>query len=511
MTLAIVKSRALSGFDAPPVTVEVHVAGGLPSLTVVGLPEAEVREAKDRVRAALQTAGFEFPPRKFTINLAPADLPKKSARLDLPMALGILAASGQLPAETLRRFEFAGELSLSGELKPIRGALAIALGFARQREVDQQLVLPNQSAAEACLIEALPVLSADSLRGVVDALMGRIDWSTPSPLLVKSPIEAWPDLADVKGQTQARRALEIAATGGHHLLMSGPPGTGKSMLAQRLPSILPRLRREHAIESAAMLGLAGLFQPHRFGMPAWRAPHHSASLAAIAGGGNPPQPGEVSLAHRGVLFFDEFPEFERRALEALREPMETGHVSVSRAGRRADYPADFQLVAAMNPCPCGFWGHPKLACRCSPEAIARYRGKISGPLADRLDIQIDVPALEDHTLLDAPAGEPSALVASRVATAQQRALTRQGCTNARIAPNDIEKFVQAESGALIRLKMIAGKFSWSARALHRCLRVARTIADLNASDTVKEQHVAEAAQYRKVLAAPMSNITNGLE
>jgi magnesium chelatase family protein len=499
MTLAIVKSRALCGFEAPAVTVEVHAGGGLPGLTIVGLPEAEVREAKDRVRAALQTTGFDFPARKLTINLAPADLPKESARLDLPMALGILAASGQLPIEVLQRFEFAGELSLSGQIRPVKGALALALGFIRQRATDDILVLPEASAKEAQLIADLPVYAVTSMAEVVAALTGRQPWRKPGSLPPPALSNTCPDLADVKGQPQARRALEIAAAGGHHLLMCGPPGTGKSMLAQRLPGLLPDLPRPDAIESAAMLSLAGLFHAEQFGRPAYRAPHHSASLAALVGGGNPPQPGEASLAHQGVLFLDEFPEFDRRALESLREPIETGLISVARAGRRADYPARFQLVAAMNPCPCGYWGHPRLACRCNPQAIERYRQKISGPLADRLDLQIEVPALDEHALLGSPPGESSALVAERVLAARQRALARQHCVNAQLPPANLEVAVLALPAAVQRLKTIGGRLGWSARALHRCLRVARTIADLQDAEQVSEVHVTEAAQYRRVL------------
>jgi magnesium chelatase family protein len=499
MTLAVVKSRALYGFEAPRVTVEVHAGGGLPGLTMVGLPEAEVREAKDRVRAALQTAGFEFPPRKLTINLAPADLPKESARLDLPMALGLLAATGQLPGSALQCYEFAGELSLSGAIRPVKGALALALGFAGDRQNDETLILPDASAREARLIAGLPVYAAASLAEVVSILNGRQSWRVPEPLAAADASLQVPDLADVKGQTQARRALEIAAAGGHHLLMCGPPGTGKSMLAQRLPGLLPVLASEAAIESAAMLSLAGLFRAEQFGRAAFRSPHHSASLPALVGGGNPPKPGEASLAHQGVLFLDELPEFDRRALESLREPIETGLISIARAGRRADYPARFQLVAAMNPCPCGYWGHPRLACRCNPQAIERYRQKISGPLADRLDIQIEVPALDEHAVLGAPAGESTAQVAERVLSARKRALTRQRCVNAMIAPADLEAAVLAEPAALVKLKSIGSRLGWSARALHRCLRVARTIADLQGSKQVSEAQVAEAAQYRRIL------------
>jgi magnesium chelatase family protein len=350
MSLAIVNSRGLDGLGAPPVAVEVHLAGGLPSVTLVGLPDTEVREARDRVRAALQNSGFEFPARRITINLAPADLPKESGRFDLPIALGILAASGQIPATALGGYEFAGELSLSGQLRPIRGALAMVLAAGRR---DGGFVLPRESAREAALAHDARILAADSLLEVCAHLTGQDALEAcPGADGEPGPAAAAPDLAEVRGQAHAKRALEIAAAGNHSLLLAGPPGTGKSMLASRLPGLLPPMTREAALESAAVLSLTGQFEPERFGRHPYRSPHHTASAAALVGGGSVPRPGEISLAHRGVLFLDEFPEFDRRVLEALREPMESGRIHISRAARQAEFPADFQLVAAMNPCAC---------------------------------------------------------------------------------------------------------------------------------------------------------------
>ncbi len=434
MSLAVLRSRALAGMHAPEVTVEVHLAGGLPSFTIVGLPETEVKEAKDRVRAAIQNARFEFPARRITVNLAPADLPKESGRFDLAIALGLLAASGQIPGNRLDAYEFAGELSLTGALRPIRGSLAMTLSAGR---AGRAFILPRASAAEAALAGVGVILPADSLLQVCAHLTGReVLVEHPAPLPGRAV--NYPDLAEVKGQAQAKRALEIAASGRHSLLMAGPPGTGKSMLAQRLPGILPAMSREEAIEAAAVLSVAGMFKLENFGQRSVRAPHHTASGVALVGGGGNPRPGEISLAHHGVLFLDELPEYDRKVLEVLREPLESGRITISRAARQADFPAQFQLIAAMNPCPCGYLGHASGKCRCTPDQIARYRGKISGPLLDRIDLQIEVPAVPEGELTGAASGEPSALVRARVEAAAALQQARQGKPNSQLGPGEID-------------------------------------------------------------------------
>ncbi len=402
MSLAVVFSRALLGMDAPLVTVEAHLANGLPMFTIVGLPEAEVKEARDRVRAALLNAGFEFPARRITVNLAPADLPKESGRFDLPIALGILAASGQIPAQQLADYEFAGELALTGDLRRIRGALAMTYKTAHE---GRTFILPEENAAEAALVTAAKVLPARNLLQVCAHFAGGEVLQSYAPQLkIAAPV--YLDFSEVKGQQQAKRALEVAAAGGHSVLMSGPPGTGKSMLAARLPGILPDMTEGEALEAAALqsLGSQG-FKLANWRQRPYRAPHHTASAVALVGGGSQVRPGEISLAHCGVLFLDELPEFDRKVLEVLREPLESGRIHISRAANQAEYPARFQLIAAMNPCPCGYLGHGSGRCRCTPDQVARYRGKISGPLLDRIDLQIEVPSLPEHELTGAAAGE----------------------------------------------------------------------------------------------------------
>ena len=496
MSLAVVYSRALAGMDAPPVTVEVHLANGLPSFTIVGLPEAEVREAKDRVRAALQNARFEFPARRITVNLAPADLPKESGRFDLPIALGILAASEQLPAAPLAACEFAGELALTGALRPVRGALAMVLSAARDRRA---FVLPEPNAREAALVEEATVYPARSLLEVCAHLTARAPLARCSE---QPPVNGWrhPDILEVKGQLHAKRALEIAAAGGHSLIMVGPPGTGKSMLAERLPGILPPMTREEALAAAAMqsLGSAG-FDIANWCKRPFRAPHHTASAVALVGGGSQPRPGEISMAQHGVLFLDELPEFDRKVLEVLREPLESGRVSVSRAARQAEFPAEFQLVAAMNPCPCGYLGHPNGRCRCTPDQVARYRRKISGPLLDRIDMRVEVSSFNEEELTAMQDGEPTRFVAERVRKAYNRALSRQGKLNDHLQAGEIEEVCRIDGPVKQLLHAAAVRLGWSMRAYHRVLKVSRTIADLSVAAELATAHVAEAIQYRRSL------------
>jgi magnesium chelatase family protein len=494
MNLALAHTRARSGVLAPAVKVEVYLGGGLPRMSIVGLPEAAVREAKDRVRAAIQCAQYEFPARVITVNLAPADLPKDGGRYDLPIALGILAASGQISPQALAEYEFLGELGLTGELRTIDGVLPAALAAAK---TGRKLIVPAGNGAEAALASNVEAYTARTLLEVCAALNGskRLPPATAPP----SQYNYGPDLRDVRGQAQARRALEIAAAGGHHLLLVGPPGCGKTLLASRLPGLLPEASEADALETAAIASLSGRgLDPTRWRTRPFRSPHHTASAVALVGGGADPRPGEISLAHNGVLFLDELPEWDRRALEVLREPLESGVISISRAARQSEFPARFQLVAAMNPCPCGWAGDPSGRCRCHPDAILRYRSKISGPLLERIDLHIEVPRLPPAELRpDAPPGECSDVVRARVIRAREVQRQRAGRCNAHLDQSETNAVCRLAPDDQAMLENAIDLLQLSARSMHRILRVARTIADLGNSERILSAHLAEAISYRR--------------
>ena len=494
MTVAIVYSRALAGVDAPLVTVEVHLSSGLPAFNLVGLPETEVKESRDRVRAALQNSRFEFPQWRITVNLAPAELPKESGRFDLPIAIGILVATGQLPGKHVAGYEFAGELALTGELRPIRGALAMTLKAHRD---GRAFIVPAASAGEAALVRDAVIHPARTLLDVCAHLTGKVTLAREASNVSALIRVQRADLADVKGQPQAKRVLEIAAAGRHSLLMIGPPGTGKSMLAQRLPGILPAMSESDALEVAAIQSLTGSFRLQHWRQRPFRSPHHTASSVALVGGGSDPLPGEISLAHHGVLFLDELPEFDRRVLEVLREPMESGRIHISRAARQAEFPAQFQLVAAMNPCVCGYLGHPSGKCRCTPDQIIRYRGRISGPFLDRIDLRIEVAGVPADALRSDADGESSAVVQARVESARNVQLARQGKANALLMTKEIDRHCQPDDAGDALLRQAIARLNLSARAYHRVLKVARTIADLAEVETLTASHIAEAIGYRR--------------
>jgi magnesium chelatase family protein len=495
MGLALVHSRARAGVHAPAVRVEVHLSGGLPRMSIVGLPEAAVREAKDRVRAAIQCAQFEFPARVITVNLAPADLPKDGGRFDLAIALGILAASEQIPLDALNDYEFLGELGLTGELRAIDGVLPAALATAR---AGRKLVVPLGNGAEAALARDVEASTARTLLEVCAALEGRR--TLPAAIALPTQPHRGPDMRDVRGQAHARRALEVAAAGGHHLLLVGPPGCGKTLLASRLTGLLPETSEPEALEAAAIASVSGRgLDPARWLQRPYRSPHHTASAVALVGGGAEPRPGEISLAHNGVLFLDELPEWDRRALEVLREPLESGVVTISRAARQSEFPARFQLVAAMNPCPCGWAGDPSGRCRCNGEAIQRYRGKISGPLLDRIDLHVDVPRLPPSELRpEAPDGECSAIVRQRVIDARALQHARAGKSNAQLGQAETMATCRLGPHDQLLLERAIEALQLSARSMHRILRVARTIADLANSPHIATSHLGEALGYRRV-------------
>jgi magnesium chelatase family protein len=495
MSLSVIQTRAQLGVESPAVQVEVHLSGGLPSLSIVGLPETAVKESRERVRSALITAGFDFPQRRITINLAPADLPKEGGRYDLAIALGILAASGQIKREGFSDLEVVGELALSGEVRSVRGVLPAAIACGQQQRT---LIVPAANADEAAMSEGTVVIPVSHLLGLCAHLQGETRISPHQRPPLDDGGKPLADLGDVRGQLQARRALEVAAAGMHNLLFLGPPGSGKSMLASRLPGLLPPMAADESLEVASIHSVAGLpVEAACLGRRPFRSPHHTASAVALVGGGGRPRPGEISLSHQGVLFLDELPEFPRRVLEVLREPMETGEILISRAAHSTRYPARFLLAAAMNPCPCGYFGDGTERCHCSPDQVRRYQQRISGPLLDRIDLQLAVPALPPDELLEPGVpGESSDQVRQRVLVARERQLQRQGCVNRDLDNRQLMIHCALSEAGRRLLSRVMEKHSLSARACHRLLRVARTLADLQGIESIDEACLLEAVIFR---------------